>query len=157
MATVAAPLAPHPNNFMEPEAHIVARLKDAFADRKPAVHVLTKSDLAGIKEELQPTPAVHVIWNGFRVLESRFDGKSARLDHTWLVVSAVKNVRTLKSGEAARSEAGELAALAGAALMGFRPPNVAGPMRLAPAPGAGHSGGFMYLPLAFLVESVFQG
>ena len=156
-ATTAAPVVPHPNNFLEPEPHIVARLKEAFAGRTPAVHVLTASDLAGIKEELQPTPAVHVIWNGFRLLESRADGKASRLDHTWLVVSAVRNVRTLKSGEAARSDAGELAACAGAALMGFRPPNVAGPMRLAPAPGAGHRAGFMYLPLAFLVESVFQG
>ena len=41
--------------------------------------------------------------------------------------------------------------------MGYRPPNVAGPMRLAPAPGSGISpAGFMYLPLAFLVETVFQ-
>ena len=133
-------LKPHPNNFLEPEAHIVARLKEALTGVKPAVHVLTAADLAKVKEENQPTPAVHVVWNGFRVLEARGDGAQARLDHTWLIVSTVKNVRTLKSGEAARSEAGELVAIAGAALMGFRPPNVAGPMRLAPAPGAGPQG-----------------
>lgn len=147
----------HPNNFLEPESHIVDRLKKAFADAKPAVHVLTATDLANVKEEAQPTPAVHVIWSGFRVLESRVDGAAARLDHTWLIVAAVRNVRTLKTGQAARVEAGELAAQAGAALMGFRPPNVAGPMRLAPGPGSGTSpAGFLYMPLAFLVESVFQ-
>ena len=157
MATTAPTAATaHPNNFLEPEPHIVARLKEVLAGRKPAVHVLTAADLSGIKEENQPTPAVHVVWNGFRVLEARGDGAQARLDHTWLIVSTVKNVRTLKSGEAARSEAGELVAIAGAALMGFRPPNVAGPMRLAPAPGAGHNAGFVYLPLAFLVESIFK-
>lgn len=155
MATTPA-AAPHPNNFLEPEAHLVARLKAAFAGRKPAVHVLTAADLAGIKEEHQPTPAVHVVWNGYRVLESRADGRAARLDHTWLAVATVKNVRTLQSGAAARSEAGELAAQAGAALMGFRPPNVAGPLRLTPGPGAGHNAGFVYLPLAFLVETVFK-
>ncbi|CAM3349222.1 hypothetical protein [Paracidovorax anthurii] len=149
--------APHPNNFLAPEQHIVAELKEALAGLDPAVHVLTAKDLAAIKEEHQPTPAVHVVWNGFKVLEARADGAAARLDHTWLIVTAVKNVRTLKTGQAVRDEAGELAARAGAALMGFRPPNVAGPMRLAPAPGSGISpAGFMYLPLAFLVETVFQ-
>ena len=148
---------PHPNNFLEPEAHIVARLKEALTGVKPAVHVLTAADLAKVKEENQPTPAVHVVWNGFAVLESRSDGRQARLDHTWLIVTAVRNVRGLQSGAAARAAAGELAARAGAALMGYRPPNVAGPMRLAPAPGSGISAaGFMYLPLAFLVETVFQ-
>ena len=148
---------PHPNNFLEPEAHIVAQLKEALAGVKPAVHVLTAADLAKVKEENQPTPAVHVVWNGFRVLQAREDGAAARLDHTWLVVAAVRNVRTLQSGQDARAAAGELAARAGAALMGYRPPNVAGPMRLAPAPGSGISAaGFMYLPLAFLVETVFQ-
>lgn len=148
---------PHPNNFLEPEEHIVKRLKEALADVKPAVHVLTAADLAKVKEENQPTPAVHVVWNGFGVLQTREDGAAARLDHTWLVVAAVRNVRTLQSGQDARVAAGELAARAGAALMGYRPPNVAGPMRLAPAPGSGISpAGFMYLPLAFLVESVFK-
>ena len=152
-----ASIQAHANNFRAPEPVIGDRLKDAFADLRPQVHVLTASDLALVKEESQPTPAVHVIWNGFRVADaSRPDGRAATLDHTWLIVAAVKNVRTLKTGEAARSEAGELAARAGAALMGFRPPNVAGPMRLSPSPSAGHSAGFVYLPLAFVVETVFK-
>lgn len=144
------------NNFLAPEPHIVAQLKAALADMRPAVHVLTVADLSAIKEESQPVPAVHVVWTGFRVLESRVDGKQARLDHTWLVVSAVRNVRGLQTGDAARAEAGALMARAGAALMGFRPPGVVGPMRLAPAPAAGFSAGFMYLPLAFLVETHFK-
>lgn len=144
---------PHANNFLAPEPHIVARLKEQL----PGVHVLTAADLAATKEESQPVPAVHVIWNGFRVLEARVDGRVSRLDHEWLVVSAVRNVRGLKSGADARREAGELAARAGAAVMGFRPPNVAGPMRMAPSPAAGYSpAGYLYLPLAFRVETVFQ-
>lgn len=153
MATTAAAAKAHPNNFLEPEPHIVARIKSLLPD----VHVLTGADLAATKEESQPVPAVHVIWNGFRVLETRIDGRVSRLDHEWLIVSAVRNVRGLKSGADARVEAGELSARAGAAVMGFRPPNVAGSMRLAPSPGSGYSqAGYLYLPLAFLVESVFQ-
>ena len=144
------------NDFLAAEPHIVARLKAALAGLKPAVHVLTVSELSAIKEDLQPVPAVHVVWNGFAVLESRLDGRQARLDHTWLIVTAVRNVRGLQSGAAARADAGPLMARAGAALMGFRPPGVAGPMRMVSAPAAGQSPGFMYLPLAFKVETHFK-
>lgn len=146
----------HRNDFLAPEADIVARVKEALADVRPQVHVLTARELAALKEESQPTPAVHVIWNGFQVAESREDGAMSRLAHTWLVVAAVRNVRTIRTGEAARTEAGELLARAGAALMGFRPRNVHGPLRLASAPAAGHGPGVMYVPLAFQVETIFQ-
>lgn len=145
---------PHANNFLAPEPHIVARLKELLPVN---VHVLTAADLQKIKEESQPVPAVHVIWNGFRLVESRLDGRVSQLQHEWLIVSTVRNVQTLKTGQQARVEAGELAARAGAALMGFRPPNVSSHMKLAPAPGTGHSqAGYLYLPLAFTVESVFH-
>ena len=153
MAT-ADPL--HPNDFLAPEPYIVARLKEALAHLRPQVHVLTAAELARVSEDVQPVPAVHVVWSGCQVLESREDGAAARLDHTWLIVAAVRNVSQLKSNAAARLEAGPLLARAGAALMGFRPPNVNGPMRLASAPGAGGANGFFYLPLAFKVETVFQ-
>lgn len=148
----------HPNDFLSPEPHIVARLVQALAGLVPAVHVLTGADLAGVIEAKQRTPAVHVLWRGFRVLETRADGCAAKLMHTWAVVAAVRNVRTLASAADARAEAGALAAVAGAALMGWRPPNVAGPLRLVNAPPAAYSPlGFFYLPLAFEVESVFAG
>jgi hypothetical protein len=151
MAT--APASVHANNFLAPEPHIVARLKELL----PGVHVLTAADLAATKEESQPVPAVHVVWNGFRVLGSRVDGKVSNLAHEWLIVSAVRNVRGLKSGADARQEAGELAARAGAALMGYRLPNTSSFMSLSPSPRAGYStAGYLYLPLAFQVESVFQ-
>lgn len=147
----------HANNFLEPEPHIVARLQEALQGLQPAVKVLTSADLAGVKEAAQQVPAVHVIWSGFRVLESRTDGRVSMLRHTWMVVAAVRNVQVGKRGASARHEAGELVARAGAALMGFRPPNVSSVMTLAPnAPPAWFSAGFMYLPLAFNVESIFK-
>lgn len=150
-------MAAHPNDFLAPEPHIVARLREALDALQPQVHVLTGADLAAVVEAKQPVPAVHVLWRGFKLLETRSDGAVARLDHTWAVVAAVRNVRTLSSGADARAEAGNLAALAGAALMGWRPPNVAGVFRLADAPAAAHSAaGFFYLPLAFKVETVFK-
>jgi len=149
-------ITPPENDFLAVEPHLVARLKDAMAGLSPAVHVLTGADLAGIKEAAQRTPAVHLIWGGFRPLESRPDGKQARLDHTWLVVAAVRNVAGARAGAAARADAGPVMARAGAALMGYRPPGVAGPMRMTATQAAYYSAGFMYLPLAFLVETHFK-
>ena len=143
------------NDFLAVEPHIVARLQQALAGMSPAVQVLTGAELAGIKEAAQRTPAVHVIWGGFRLLESRADGRQARLEHTWYVVAAVRNVANTKAGAAARADAGALAARAGAALMGFRPPGVAGPLRMGATQSAGYNAGFMYLPLAFFVETHF--
>ena len=62
------------NDFLAVEPHIVARLQQALAGMSPAVQVLTGAELAGIKEAAQRTPAVHVIWGGFRLLETRTDG-----------------------------------------------------------------------------------
>ncbi|QPF74194.1 hypothetical protein G8A07_15570 [Roseateles sp. DAIF2] len=146
----------HPNNFLAPEPHIVARLQEALAGQQPAVHVLTEADLADVKEQAQFVPAVHVVWNGFRVLEAGALGRKARLEHTWLCVVAVRNVAGARNGAAARQEAGELIARVGAALAGFKPPNVYTPMQLAPGPRGGSSKGFMYVPLAFTVETIFS-
>ena len=144
------------NDFLAVEPHIVARLQQALAGMSPAVQVLTGAELAGIKEAAQRTPAVHVIWGGFRLLETRTDGRQARLEHTWHVVAAVRNVANTRAGSVKARQRARLAARAGAALMGFRPPGVAGPLRMGATQSAGYNAGFMYLPLAFFVETHFH-
>ncbi|TXI17676.1 MAG: hypothetical protein E6Q67_12915 [Roseateles sp.] len=151
MATVI-----HRNNFLAPEPYIVARLKEALAGQAPAVHVLTVADLDGVKEAAQLVPAVHVLLGDFKPIETNTMGTRARVQCTWLVVAAVRNLADVRSGAAARMEAGELIARASAALMGFQLPNCATPMRLAPAPRAWPSKGYLYVPLAFTVETVLS-
>lgn len=146
----------HPNNFLAIEPQLVARLKEALADLRPAVFVLTEADLAGVKESAQHVPAVHVIWNGFGVAEANTLGTRARLVHTWLCVAAVRNVGDVRSGAAARQEAGELLARAGGVLMGFKPQGAITPLRLAPGPRSWASKGYLYVPLAFNVETLFS-
>lgn len=148
----------HANNFLAPEPFIVERLQGALVDLTPKVSVFTAADLAGVKEQGQHVPAVHVVWTGFKVVEApRTDGLVVKLRHTWLIVAVVRNVQNAKSGGAARDLAGELAAQAGAAVMGFRPPNVSTPMLMAPnTPPAYFRAGYMYLPLAFTVDSIFK-
>lgn len=144
------------NDFLAMEADLVERLKSAFVGLSPAVHVLTAADLADVSEANQPTPAVHVVYGGFRVLEARKDGMVSRLDHTWLAVTAARNVSDARRGAAARREASRLMARAGAALAGFKPTGATGPLRLTPAPRPGFRAGYQYLPLAFLVETLFH-
>lgn len=149
-------MIPESNNFLALEPHLVARLKEQLAELRPAVHVLTAAQLADVDEQKQLTPAVHVIHSGFRVRDARSDGRAAQLEHTWLIVAAVKSSREIKSGAAAREQAGQLAARAGAALMGLKVPGLTqAPLILAPAPAARYQAGYLYLPLAFTVVTVF--
>lgn len=144
------------DNLMLLEAQLMARLADQLADLSPKVHVLAAVDLAGVTEATQPTPAVHVVYQSYRIVESRSDGSTARLEQTWLATIATKNFKNLRSGAAARADAGLIAARVAGALMGFRPAGASKPLRLAEGPGAGFSGGYGYLPLAFVAELVLS-
>lgn len=144
------------NDFLSIEPHLVARLKAAMTGLSPAVHVLTAAELADVAEARQPVPAVHVLYRGFRVLEARADGRVFRLEHTWLAVTATRNVSDTRSGAAARRDASALMARAGAALAGFMPPGMSNPLRLTTPPSPGYRTGYQYLPLAFLHQTFFH-
>ena len=90
------------NDFLAIESHLVERVKAAVAGMTPAVHVLTAAELADVAEAQQLTPAVHIVYDRFRVVEARTDGRVTRLDHTWLAVTATRNVSDTRSGAAAR-------------------------------------------------------
>lgn len=134
------------------EASLMERLADQLTGMAPKVHVLAAADLAGVTEATQKTPAVHVLYQGYRVVESRSDGAAVRLEQTWLAVVATKNVKDTRSGAAARSDAGLIAARVARALLGFKPTGASRPLRLVEGPRAGFNGGFAYLPLAFVAE-----
>lgn len=141
-------------DFLLLQSTLVARLQERLAAQVPAVHVLTSPDLDGVLEEQQLTPAVHLIYQGYQVLEQRPNG--VLLEQTWLAVVACRNVRQLSSGQAARQQAGRLAFAVLKALLGYKPPECSAPLRLASAPPAGYSGGHQYLPLAFTAELIFN-
>lgn len=140
------------DNFLALETLLIARLNEQLADLTPKVKVHSAVDLAGVAEEQQITPAVHVVYSGYRVVETRTDGRAVRIEQTWLAVVATSNKRNLRTGEAARNEAGLIARRVCSALMGFKPAPAAKPLRLTDGPEAGFSNGFQYLPLAFVAE-----
>jgi hypothetical protein len=139
-------------DFFELGPLLVARLEQRLAGLLPLPKVLTAADLAGVQENQQFTPAVHLVYQDYGVAESRSDGTAARVTQDWLAVVATRNQRGLRSGEQARSDAGQIAMRVCAALMGFKPTPACKPMQLINAPGAGYSAGFQYLPLAFKAE-----
>lgn len=138
--------------ILEPE--LLARLKEQLATLPTKVHVLTAADLADVAEERQLTPAVHLIYQGYRVLQNRSDKRLARIEQTWLAVVAVRNVRTVKTGADARADAGVLASAVLMGLLGWQAPSAAAAMELANAPAARFSGGHQYLPQAFTTELI---
>lgn len=144
------------DNLLALEPLLLARLQAQLADITPKVHVLAAADLGQVTEATQVTPAVHLLYRGYAITESRGDGRAVRLDQTWLAVVATRNVRDLRSGAAGRADAGLIARRVAAALMGFVPGTGGKPVRLTNGPDAGNSAGYQYLPLAFVAELVLD-
>lgn len=144
------------NNFMALEPQIVELVKGAVANHNPAVHVLTAADLAGVKEQLQHTPAIHVVHQGFTPGNVRSDGLKAELQHKWLVVAVVSNTHNIRSGATARSDAGALLAQVAAALMGRKLRHASTPLLPTKSPPAWNTAGFYYIPMAFDVHTFFS-
>ncbi|MDA8446381.1 phage tail terminator protein [Paracidovorax valerianellae] len=142
------------NDFMALEPRLVELVRQAVGGMSPAVHVLTSAEIADIKETAQRTPAVHVIYGGYRISDDI--GIAWELTHTWYVVAAVKNVSTVRSGEAARKGAGVLAAHVVGALAGAQVQGATKPLTLISPPPARYSAGFQYLPSAILATTVFR-
>lgn len=142
------------NNFMALEPHLVALVRAAVAGMSPAVHVLTAAEIADVKETAQRTPAIHVIYGGYRMAAD--NGTAWELSHTWYVVAAVKNVATTRSGQAARHDVGLLAAHVVGALAGAQVKGALRPLTLITPPPARYAAGFQYLPSAFEAATVFR-
>lgn len=143
-----------PDNFLALEPLIVARLKSVL----PAdVHVLSAADLAGVAESAQPTPAVHVLYRGYRVRDADVPA-FASIEQTWLTVIAARNLTDLASGSDARQAAGPLAADVIDALYQHRFSELSGarPLRITQAPEAGYRAGYFYLPLGWICPITFK-
>lgn len=153
MSTAGVPLD-DVNNFALLELGLVELLKQAVAGMTPAVQILTSAELADVKERSQHTPAVHLIYGGYRVVEK--SGLNWKLAHTWHAVTAVRNVAGIKSGQAARQEAGPLVARVMAALAGASLKGAVLPLDLVTPLAARYSGGFQYIPSAVVATTVFR-
>lgn len=142
------------NDWMAIEPRLVALVEEAVKGLSPAVHVLTASDLSTVKESAQRTPAIHVIYGGYRVTDDV--RTSWTLTHTWYVVAADRNVAAIVSGQHARRSAGSLLALVTGRLVGAVVSGAVRPLQLVSPPPAQYLNGFQYIPSAFEVETIFR-
>ena len=115
---------------------------------------MNAADLASVQESVQHTPAIHLIYGGYRVAEGQLN--RWRLVHTWLVVAADRNVAVIRSGQAARRSAGSLLALVTARLASAAVEGASTPLQLVTPPSARYQNGFQYIPSAFEVETIFH-
>jgi hypothetical protein len=133
----------------EVEASILARLADRLP---PEVRVLSTLDLVGLTEGSQPTPAVHVVYRGYRVLEDQQQGRLVRLEPRWWVVAAVRSVREVRGGRGALLDGLAVEQLVRSHLMGWTPAGASTPLRLQDSPELGFAGGYGYFPQSFVTQ-----
>lgn len=136
-------------DFMALEPRLVALLKAALAGMSPAVHVLTAAELGDVAEARQLTPAVHLVYGGYRIEQDI--GTAWRLQHTWYAVVVVKHAAQLKTGAAGRQSAGQLAATVALALAGAVVPGAADTLTLITPPAPSYAAPYTYLPTAISV------
>jgi len=142
-------------SFLALEDLLIERLTSQLDGEIRAV--LRARDLAGVAEQRQVTPAVHVLYRGHRPGEQRGDGTIQRIEQQWMAVVAVRNVRDVRGGQGAREEAGPIVTAVLNALLGWRPNKWYSPLHLQPAPAAAWTEGFGYVPLLFSTQIVLRG
>lgn len=146
-------------SFLALEALIVERLQA----RLPNMRVLSGDDLAGIEEAGQPVPAVHVVYDGYRVTQTNAQGRNAMTEQRWLAVVVVKHEgAAAKASAESKTRAAPYVDAVLKALMGWRPsakPGAPGTPGLAldtpPKPVRRHP--FYYFPLAFTADVPVSG
>jgi len=149
-------------SFAGVESAIIARLDAKIRAPKIVRAVLSSADLAGIQEQGQPTPALHVLLARYRVADGTTDGTRVLMEQTWWIVASVSNALAGRgAGTAtakAREDAGVILDAVAPALMGWRPPvDGCSPLRMIDPPQPEVGERFAYYPLAFAVESVING
>ncbi len=146
--------APAAWDFMVPEAGIVDRLKATTQTGTGAWcrAVGTRAELAAVAEEMQVTPALYVVYDGFVVLAA--DEFSATLAHRWFVVLAVASAAGQRESAPRNQAAGPFMAAVLTALHGYTPPGCKAPLVPTTPPRPHFSEAkFAYYPLAFSTES----
>jgi hypothetical protein len=132
-------------SFMALEPLLVSRLLPIAAPF--GAQVLTASDIGDATEDSLPMPSLRLVNAGYAI--ERDGGPIIHIEHTVLVIVAVRHVAHIRSGEGARAKAGPMMDAVWDALIDFRP---APPFsRLIPQtpPSPLYRGGAGYYPMAF--------
>lgn len=135
-------------NYLSAGPLIIDKLKAEIPDL--ANFIFNTADLEGVSGAKQHAPALHVLYFGDRVLESR--GPACTVEQLWYVVVVTRNVKTQITAEDARMEAGVLAKKVMLALLGWEPTNEHGAMKRTNGVSPAFGAGFAYVPLLFTTK-----
>lgn len=136
-------------NFLEAQTDIVERVREVAQKGADAWCRLvgTRKDLAAVAEEMQTTPAVYVVYDGFAVLPGS-DEYTLNLSHRWLVVLAVGTAASQKDADRLDQLAGPYIGALIQALHGFKPASCTEPLVMSTPPRPYYSPArFAYYPL----------
>ncbi|MFA7269837.1 MAG: hypothetical protein WC073_10875 [Sterolibacterium sp.] len=111
----------------------------------PGLKVVTSAEMVGVKENSQPVPAVHVVYDGPVM---RVEKGLVEIIERWITVVAVRNLRSTRSGEDARQDAGPILDAVFSALLGWQPVGVK-PLLPSNPPRPYFNAGYAYFPLAW--------
>ena len=138
------------------EPLLVARLVERLDEVVPAANILTAPEIAAVTEQQQVSPAVYVIYRGSRVNQVVPDGTICEIEQAWGTVVAVRNVKEIRTGAAARADAGLILDQVFAALAGWRPEGFRA-LRPIDPPASGYTKGFQYHPLEWTTRVQKRG
>lgn len=125
------------------EPLLVERIRQVV--NMPGLKVLTSAEMAGVKENAQPVPAVHVVYDGVSVREEK---GLVEIVERWITFVAVRNLRSTRSGEDARQDAGPILDSVFFALLGWQAEGVK-PLLPSTPPRPYFNAGYAYFPLAW--------
>jgi hypothetical protein len=137
--------------FLGLEPRIIERLRRAGLE-DDGVWILSIAEVADATEQSLPKPSVRVAFGGHSIVQDAapLPPGWVRIEQTWLAVPAVRNVREMASGAAARHDISRVIDRVFDALEGWNPGGGYGVLRAA-TPGYRPVAldGSLYVPLAF--------
>lgn len=146
-------------NYLALEELIIARLQAKLPELRGAIDGMY--DLDGVSANAQRAPRIDVVPFGEQVLQGdkqrSHNGLVQIVQQRWMVVAVVRNGRDMRTGVAARREAGDLLWRINANLQGWKPGADFGHLYKINAAPPQYEKGFGYFPLAYASNIVRKG
>jgi hypothetical protein len=134
-------------DFLALEEAIITRLRETLPE---TLRVLSALDLATVAKGTLPAPSVHVIYDGYDIVEQ--NPARWRMVQRWLTVVCVRSVTAVQSGAGSRDAAGPLLGDVVASLHHWQPAVAdldARSLEIDSAPRPGYTAGSGFFPLAW--------
>lgn len=139
------------SDYFSIEPLMIQRLKDAAIPGVRAVY--SSAEIARVEENMQITPALHVLFHGDNVLEGKGNqaekGKKQKIEQNWMIVVAVNHAAQINPAAEMNQQAGEIISQVLTQLSGWRPSFDHGELYRVNGPGPDRRAGFAYFPLVF--------